>query len=289
MIKIGIIGLGSIGSRHLKNFQDLGCEVHGYDPAKIQYNNTEDLARVYDCDGIVIASPTDKHFNHIMDVHARRKPMLVEKPLVATRHELQNVPLRYIFMVGYNLRFHSCTLKARQWLEQGVIGKPLWARFTCAQYNDREAYRRDGVILNWSHEIDLALHLLGEAEVLTAATTDREDLTDILLKHYSNECHTVVHLDYLTKPERRGFVIVGTDGSIEADLVSRQAFVKDCDGKVIHTHFGKDSFDDNYVTEAKAFLALIRKQIESRYLVGCNAYEAHAVVEICLEVKEFHG
>jgi predicted dehydrogenase len=280
--KIGILGLGSIGSRHKANFEALGCEVVGYDPILTGYSSFNDVLA---CDAMVIASPTDMHFKHIM---VCEKNLLVEKPLVMTRKEWEEVPLHHIRLVGYNLRFHSCVKKVRQWLAKGTIGKPLWARFTCAQYNDREAYRRDGVVLNWSHEIDLALHLLGKAEVQGAALTDGESLADILLRHEHNGCHTVIHLDYLTQPERRGFVIIGTHGSIDADLVNRQAFMKDNDGRLIHNHFGEDTFDSNYLTEAEAFLALIENKIMPQHLIGCTAKQAHDVVDICLEVKEFH-
>ena len=287
--KIGILGLGSIGSRHRDNFMSLGCGVRGYDPIKGGDSLREDILKW--ADAIVIASPTAEHYYDIISCTAAGKPCLVEKPLVARRIEHNNVKmdLGTVKLVGYNLRFHSCVKKVRQWLAKGTIGKPLWARFTCAQYNDREAYRRDGVVLNWSHEIDLALHLLGKAEVQGAALTDGESLADILLKHEHNGCHTVVHLDYLTQPERRGFVIIGTHGSIDADLVNRQAFMKDNDGRLIHNHFGEDTFDSNYVTEAEAFLALIENKIMPQHLIGCTAKQAHDVVDICLEVKEFHG
>lgn len=284
--KIGIIGLGSIGTRHKKNFESLGCEVIGYDPLINEWDKYHD---VFECDAVVICSPTSKHYAHIMEGNSLHKMMLVEKPLVMTRQEWQEVPLTYVRLVGYNLRFHSCVKKVKQWLGAGTTGKPLWAQFTCAQYNEKEVYRRDGVILNWSHEIDLAIHLLGKVEALGAAQTDGEDLVDILLKHTHSGCHTVVHLDYLTHPERRGFVIVCSQGSIEANLVSREAFVRDDNGQVIHSHFGQDSFDENYLTEAQAFLALIEGKVTSDHLIGCTAKQAHEVVDVCLEVKEFHA
>lgn len=291
MTKIGILGLGSIGSRHAANFKALGCEVVGFDPSDAR----TDFDKVFDVDALVVASPTDLHFSHIMEGNGHRIPMLVEKPLVCKRWQLEQVPLEHVKLVGYNLRFHSCVQIVRDWLGQGIIGKPLWANFTCAQFNNKEVYLRDGVILNWSHEIDLAIHLLGQADVLTAAYSDKEDVADILLKHYNHGCHTTVHLDYLTKPERRGFVIVGADGSIDADLVARQAFLKDNDNKIVHTFFGrafnsvKDDFDGDYLAEAEAFLSLIKGKPEPGHLIGCTAIQAADVVDICLEVKEFHG
>lgn len=278
--KIGIIGhLGSIGSRHYKNFKDLGCEVFGCDMGG-------DLRALIKCDAIVIASPTLFHVLHISQFQDYAIPLLVEKPVVMRRAEMMAGGLRNVKMVGYNLRFHSCVRKVREWLGAGLIGKPIWARFNCAQFNDRPDYRRDGVILNWSHEIDLAQYLLGPMEFVTCATQChnnplKEDLADIIVRHMPG-CQTLIHLDYLTKPERRGFVIVGEAGSIDADLVSRQAFCKDANGGLLHNHFGRDSFDGNYIAEAQAFL----DRLDGKEVIGCTAEEALAVVDICFKAKE---
>lgn len=283
-IKIGVIGhLGSIGSRHYKNFKDLGCEVIGCDIGG-------DPRPLTKCDGVVIASPTPAHFTGIRSFQTAGIPMLVEKPIVGSRWEAEQIPFNHVKMVGYNLRFHSCVKKARGWMELGLIGRPMWARFTCAQFNERPAYIRDGVILNWSHEIDLALFLLGEAAVKAAVSNNPlENLVDIILHHNNNKCQTVIHLDYNTNPERRGFVIVGTGGSIDADLVSRQAFCKDARGGILHNHFGRDSFDGNYISEAKAFLAIIKGEGNNEGVIGCTAEEALRVTDVCFRAKELIG
>jgi predicted dehydrogenase len=214
------------------------------------------------------------------------KPCLVEKPIIGSNDE---IPRRHVLMVGYNLRFHSCVKKARAWLGEGLIGKPLWARFTCAQYNDKADYIRDGVTLNWSHEIDLAVHLLGHSVMMTAAGDDQR-VVDIVLNHDVHHCQTVVHLDYMTKWERRDFVIVGTLGSIEVDLLRREAicldnqglYVFDNRGSYIDNFEGQDTFDSNYVAEARAFL----DRLDGKDVDGCTADEAMQVVDICLRAKE---
>lgn len=230
----------------------------------------------------MVATPTEQHHDDIFDCFNAIKPCLVEKPIVAK--ELGGAFFKAVKMVGYNLRFHSCVKKAKEWLSHKEIGKPIWARFTCAQYNDKPAYLRDGVILNWSHEIDLAMYLLGvDATVTGASASYDEDLADIDLWHAGCDCRTSIHLDYLTKWERRGFLIVGTEGSIKVDLVSRQAHLRDNDGNVTEILFGQDTFEANYIEEAKAFLDLLDGKDGS---FGCTALEAMNVVRICLDAKE---
>lgn len=278
-MKIAVLGAGSIGSRHIKNLQELGHSVAIYDPNGWEGMTRED--QVYWADAVVIASPTNQHSDDIKLCHQMQTPMFVEKPLVATHIEWINCPLEHIKMVGYNLRFHSCVKKARELMSVGRIGKPLWARFTCAQYNDKPAYLRDGVILNWSHEIDLAIYLIGVAEFVAAAVTKQDDMADIALRHERTGCQTIVHLDYLTKPERRGFMIVGEDGAIEADLVNRNLFLKDLNGKVVELFQGRDSWNGNYLDEMRKFI----DRLNGKEVIGCTAAEALLVNGICFQAK----
>lgn len=259
--------------------------VRAYDPV-IQYEETRDRVISW-ADAVVIATPTNRHWIDVEDTFNHQKPVFVEKPIVSTVTEWNNLRTPFIKMVGYNLRFHTCVIRAKKWIGEGLIGKPLWARFTCAQYNDRPAYLRDGVILNWSHELDLALHLLGRATVraCVASHNVNEDLADIILQHHPTLCQTLVHLDYLTKWERRGFVIVGEDGSIEADIVKRQAFLRDNKGSLPQIHYGRGSFDGDYLAEARAFL----DRLEGKETLGCTADEAMQVANICLLAKEKSG
>ena len=280
--KIGILGLGNIGTRHFNNFEALGCEVQGFDQTEnARYFRQE----VIDwADAVVVATPTARHYDDIFSI---QKPMFVEKPIVSLPLQWATVPTQHVLMVGYNLRFHSAVRWAKEWMGQGLIGKPLWARFTCGQFSDKPDYLRDGVILNWSHEIDLALFLLGPAVLVTAAARkDPEDLADLILDHNVTRCQTVIHLDYLTRFERRGFIIAGTDGTIEVDLISRQALVRDNKGSIPEIYYGRDNYDHNYLTEDRAFLDRLDR-LDDKVTEGCTADEAMHVANICLLAKEY--
>ena len=284
---IGVIGLGSIGARHAKNLEALGCKVIGYDPQlSAQDNRLPPLVDVVAVsEALVIASPTNHHYHHIFDCSS--KPLFVEKPLTHGPTTLFDHNWEAIKMVGYNLRFHSCVIQAQKWLLHNAIGKPLWANFTCAQYNDRPNYLRDGVILNWSHEIDLACYLLGDCRVAASSTrlTDgKDDMTDILLTH-DNGCRTTVHLDYLTRPEYRGFVIAGDKGVIEVDLPNRTAKLSPHGDYVSFEVDQGGSYDEDYKTEMQAFL----DRIDGKTTLGCTGEEALKVLEICLEVRKQAG
>lgn len=290
---IGIIGLGSIGKRHRDNLVKMGqTEVIGYDPdpSKKTGWTCDDLDFLINlADRIIIASPTSSHYEHLVKCLIQNKPIFIEKPVADTPNAglLRDHITQRPFMVGYNLRFHSCVKKAKEWLDAGLIGKNLSASFVCGQYNNKPPYLRDGVILNWSHEIDLALYLLGAATVAassTRLTEGHDDLTDILLTH-DNGCRSSIHLDYLTQPEIRQFLIVGTGATIIVDLLHRVAWLRQADDVIIDQFQGLDSWNDNYIEEMQAFL----DRCDGKKTIGCTGEEGLKVLETCLEVRKQAG
>ena len=269
---VGIIGLGSIGERHAVNIIRMGgITVLTHDP-KLG-NDAEHLCDLIDkSDAIVIASPTHLHADHIHECLLAGKPFFVEKPIKDKLNDREGIEA---IMVGYNLRFHACVKKAKEWMNYGTIGDPIWANFTVAQFTDRPEYLRENVILNWSHEIDLALYLLGDAEVKSCI--GNAGIADIILMQ--GNCHTVVHLDYLTEPEIRQTIISGSNSTIILDLVNRQAWLRDADGSILDHLDAEDSWDENYVEEMEAFLA----RIDGKKTIGCTGEEGLKVLEVCLK------
>jgi predicted dehydrogenase len=286
-----VIGLGSIGMRHAKNLADMGHRVLGIDPDENKTNEleayTKEVPPEADIDAYIVCNPTDEHAFEILTLLTKR-PMFVEKPIGASRSDKIEIEaaLRHAknpLMVGYNLRFHSCVERAKEWMPN--IGQPLWANFTVAQYNDKPSYLRDGVVLNWSHELDLCLYLLGGGSVAGSSTrlsNGHDDITDILITH-DNGCRSSVHLDYITEPQDRTFKIIGTKGQISVDLLTRNMMFEGDDKVTPDYEVG--NFDTDYIKEMKAFI----DRIDGKQTLGCTGEEALKVLDICLEVRKQAG
>jgi predicted dehydrogenase len=271
-MRVGVIGLGSIGSRHKRNLLELGHEVLSYDPK--DGDTEEKLHKIHTlADAIVIASPTPTHGDHIVSAFdLNRKHIFVEKPLADTL----DVEAEWVAMVGYNLRFHSCVIKAKEWIDSNFLGELQWANFVCAQHNTKY---KDHVILNWSHEIDLALELLGSGTGVVSCTgTDR--IADLTLA-YKDPAWATIHLDYVTQPEIRQSIIVGEDAIIIMDLLNRQAWLRSSKGTIIDHHEGDDTWDSNYLDEMETFIA----RVEGKETIGCTGAEGLEVLKVCLEAK----
>lgn len=255
-MKIGIFGFsGSIGYRHATNFAKLGCTVMGYDPLAQEGFRSEKELLDQRPDGLVIASPTSEHLRHILMGMERNIPMLVEKPIVdAIDHNIALIMETHTpILVGYNLRFHSIAIQVKEWLTDGRIGDPLWAEISCRQLNTK--YRRDNLILNWSHEIDLAQYWLGPSLDVRGAYLNEANTVASIIASSRNECVIDISLDYISEPQWRGGTIQGTDGAIHYDLVDhkRAAHLSMEDLEKSEVFRSNNTFDDDYLVEANAF------------------------------------
>lgn len=288
---IGIVGFGSIGTRHAYNALELGCKIKVYDANPSVGRTVDTLDELLTTvDAVVIASPTAEHLAHMTSAVLLGKPALVEKPIADKWADAVDEVLAKAttpVMVGNNLRFHTCVKVAKGWLDEGLIGKIVHANFAILQKNGKPSYMRDGVILNWgAHEVDLALYLIGAGSVThcTARTEGGHDyIADIILAH-QNGASSTIRLDYVTEPHQRFFVISGTKGSISCDL---EGFTAELN--VDHSHSEvvacEGSFDQTYKDEMQAFI----DRIDGKETLGASGQDGLACLELLLEARRLAG
>lgn len=285
-MKLGIVGHGSIGSRHAANAEQLGHKVLVYDPANRR--DVEFERNIYErCDAVVIATPTIYHLSGIRACAERGKHVLVEKPIARSDHGLRELldlaaSKSAIVMMGNNLRFHPCVHQAKQWIDEGYIGDPLWASFACAALSAKAPYLSDGVILNTgAHEVDLALFLLGPATVISAyarCSEHGDDIARFTLEHESG-CLSTFLLDFVTPNEIREAWIAGSEKNIGIDFLGRRTSL----GSVSTGHNG--SFDQDYIDEMCAFI----DRIEGKAVPGATGDDGLATLKVLLDVRKMAG
>ncbi len=300
-MKIGILGHGSIGKRHGINLLSLGqgYQVLWYDPNERDLCSRESIINW--SDAIVVASPTKQHMLDFQDAIDLGKHVFVEKPLVYDAPPplmdgyLKGARMRWgpktIIATGYNLRFHECVKKAKELLPD--IGEIHAAHFTVYQKTEKPLYLQDGIIRNWcSHEIDLALYLLGSG-VLSNCTfvpgDDGRDTIDatIVMDLAAVKSKVIIHSDYYTDPEQRFFWIAGENGTIYVDLVKRNVFFRDQRGNPRPILFATDSFDQNYIDEMATFIKSIETgQHQAPLATGEDGAAVHKIV---MEAREKAG
>lgn len=286
-MKFGVVGYGSIGQRHANNLRGLGHEVSKvYDPAVDRAVAFERHVYESDVDAVIVATPSPYHEGPLRACIERGKHVLIEKPISTSVGMLPQLldeaaAKNLVVMTGNNLRFHPCVALAKQWLDVGQIGKPIWATFTCAQKNEKY---RDSVVLNWgAHEVDLAIHFFGPVQKVLCASvageTDGVDnVADFVLLHDSG-VRSSFHLDYLTTVEIRECWLAGEDHNIGIDFPTRRISM----GKHVQGMGG--TYDDDYVDEMKAFIG----RIEGRPVLGASGRDGLEALRVLVDVRKEAG
>lgn len=251
-----IVGLGSIGQRHLANLRTLrpdsriaalrrsinytsmpaGCEA--------QFNSVEE-GQAFKPDAVILAGPAPTHVPLALAFVERGVPVLIEKPLshdmnglaeLADAAEQTATPV----MIGYNLRFDPSLQGMRAALTAGDIGMPLLVRAEVGQYlpswRPGADYRAGvsaqralggGALLELSHEIDYLYWMFGLPDRvacrggrLSDLEIDVEDFCEILLYFDTKPFIVSAHLDFLQRVPVRQCRIAGTDGTIIWDALA---------------------------------------------------------------------
>lgn len=286
-MKFGVVGHGSIGSRHAENLRMLGHTPLIYDPKEMEPSVKREKHLYDQCGAVVIATPSPYHEGCIRACVERGCHMLIEKPISTSHGMLQSLlnqaeEKKLVVMMGNNLRFHPCVQQAKQCIDNEAFGTPLWASFTCGQQSSKPLYLSDGVILNTgAHEVDMALHLLGPGHVEHARAQtlfDHDRVAEFWMLHDSG-CWSSFHLDFVTPDPIREAWIVGAADKIGIDLINRNISfgneVSRCGG----------SYDDDYVLEMKAFI----DRIEGKETLGATGMNGLETLDVLLAARRKAG
>ncbi len=185
-----------------------------------------------------ITSPTYLHIPQALECACRGIPIFIEKPLGNSLEKLDDLLVeirirRISSYVAYNFRFHPLVLK----LKEKLAGKKiLHARIVFGGYmpnwRTKKDYRQSatvfrtqggGVILDCSHEIDMAAFLFGSlrridgrAGRVSGLTEDAEDFADILLTH--ERTPATLHLNFFSRVTERTLTVETEENTYHLDL-----------------------------------------------------------------------
>ena len=240
-MRIGVIGFGSIGSRHARILRDFGHDVYVVSARENKdfprLSSLADLLKFHSPEYLVIASPTSQHIEDLSELSRQRFNglILVEKPLFH-----QSVPIPPLaatqVAIGYNLRFHPFTqlLKETVNTHKHVTSAVLYAGQLLTKwrpgrdYRDTSSAKRSmggGLLRDLSHELDLARFLFGE--ILDFDITgnrsgllevDGPDSLDITATTPSCE-RLEIHLNYLDEPAQRTTTLIANGQTTRADYM----------------------------------------------------------------------
>jgi len=316
--RILIVGLGSIGKRHLKLAREL---VPTADIRVLRRQHTNEVPEYSNgCffnieDAIdfcpqaaVIASPASLHVEVAQRLAELGTHLLVEKPLsssvdgvasllqVCTDHNV-------VLITGYNLRFSPALSHFRRMLHDGIIGDVISVRCEVGQYlpswRPDSDYRLSvsaqrklggGVLLELSHEIDYLRWIFGEVQWVSA-NLSRQSSLDINVEDSAHlalgfsprddgyQLVGSLSLDFIRHDPTRSCIAIGEKGSLRLNLLT---------GEVSLFEAGKEDWiqlfsctpqrDDSYIAEWQNFIKSMAR-LEKPLVDGIDGLRVLEIVD----------
>lgn len=280
-MKVAVFGYGSMGTRHAKNALALGHEVRVHDP-QLGLGSEGDLHEretMRWAEAVVIATPAATHARLLWSALWLSRPVYVEKPLVMNSAQVDALADRFNVSrvtVGYNLRTHPHVAALKQWLDGRT---PAVATFyTLSDMATWPGRTYADTLLECSHEIDLALWMLGPARVRRAEHTQDGRRWVLTLAHDAGT-ESLVQLGTDSATYSRGAVVYasGATAGWTWNAPARESTYSD---PVVGLQNLDVDADDTYRAALAAFLVGAATP-DPAPVVGCTFAEAAHVLAVC--------
>jgi predicted dehydrogenase len=300
-VKLAIIGLGSIGRRHLGNFRTVGVEsLSAWDivaearaAAVTQFpfaTVTETLdAALERVDGVVVCTPPDSHLALGRMALERGAHVMVEKPLTQTAEGVAEWlkacdAKRIRVLTAYNWRYWPPMLLVERLLAEGRIGPMRAARTEYAYHlphhrypgrDYRAFYMADakqggGCVLDESHAIDYMRWLCGEVTEVSAVVDhvssleiSSDDIADLTVRFASGAIGNI-HMNLFAWNMHSHFELMGEGGVIQWRRFENEVRLFDPKADRWEVYPFAGQLNDMYVEEARHFVACVRGEATPR-------------------------
>ena len=313
-----IVGVGSIGERHLRCFVATGrvevslCEMNSvlreriaqqYDVERAYSNFEEAIAARPDA--VVICTPAQVHVSLALAAAKAGAHLLIEKPLgtkldgvAALQAEIQRRNLTAA--VGYVYRAHPALAAMRDAIANGRFGEPVQIVATCGQHFPfyrpayRETYYKDratggGAVQDaLTHILNAGEWLVGPVEKLAADAGHQvlegvgvEDTVHVLTRHGSvMGCFS---LNQHQSPNEVTITVICRSGTARFEYHrSRWRWMMQPGGEWTNEVVGPLERDALFTRQAEAFL----DAVEGRHPPLCTVAEAVQTLRVNLGILE---
>ncbi len=181
---IAIVGIGSIGSKHIDTLLGLGyTNLVGVDTkprqdeSRLPIISTIDELEYFKPTHGIICTPPDWHYHHAKYFVDRGIPVFIEKPLTVATGEASALLAtahmnKSIIAVGYMERAHGIIQSAKRYISQLRMNSPVTRGYIeCYWRATSKTYMLD-VARESSHAIDTAQYVFGKIQSVRVRSKD---------------------------------------------------------------------------------------------------------------------
>jgi len=242
MLKIGVIGTGSMGKNHARVCSELN-EIDLIGIADINKETAKKTAErvgtvaYYDykellplVDAAIIATPSITHYDIALDFLNNSKHVLIEKPICDNINKaielIKKAEDNLVLAVGHIERHNPAVKFVKETLDNGKLGELITV--ASKRVSNLPGRIRDvGVIFDFGvHDIDVMRYLAGEVESVYARagrfnkSLEYEDHANIFLNFENGICG-VIEVNWLTPTKIRKLFLTCSRTFVEADYINQ--------------------------------------------------------------------
>ena len=247
MLKVGVIGLGSMGKNHarvcseIENIELVGVSDIDKDAANViaERFNIKNFVDYHELipmiDAAIVATPTAYHHEIAIDLLNNGKHVLVEKPIcesTAKAYELvKNAENNNLVLAVGHIERHNPVVKfVKDSLDGGKFGELI--SLTSKRVSNFPGRISDvGVMMDLGiHDIDIMCYLAGKIDSVYAKAgrftkdIDHEDHANIVLNFENGICG-IVEINWLTPMKVRKLFLTCSKNFVEADYIEQSVTI----------------------------------------------------------------
>lgn len=297
-MRVGVIGVGSMGKNHPRVYTELGAELVGV--ADTDLEKAKGLAEQYETkaysdyqellsqglDAVSIAVPTTWHKVVALATIEKGVNLLIEKPIAESMQSAQEIIAAaedsgVKLLIGHIERFNPAVRKLKQIIDNGILGKlVLISARRVGPFVPRIS--DVGIIVDVAtHDIDVIRYLIGSECTSVFARSTRYknvkgDAAVILIGF--GDISASIEVNWYTPHKVRSLTVTGTEGIAYLDYLKQEVEIHKAEGNVTP----KIEKEEPLKLELVHFLDCIKRDKEP--LV--SGYDAVKVLEIAIKAEQ---
>ncbi|ASY11441.1 dehydrogenase [Candidatus Planktophila dulcis] len=314
--RILIVGTGSMGLRHFETARKLfpyaDIAVYSESGRSSEFPRTltsKSEVEVFNPEISAIANQASRHIETAIFLANLGSHLLIEKPIspdlegiseLIALQKRKNLKI----LVGYNLRYLPSFKIFQSLLKEETVGRVLDVRIEVGQlletwrpgrdYRKTTSARRvdgGGVLRELSHEFDYLLEFFGFPLWVIASMgkvsdleIDVEDIAHLILGMKNQdgaEFMATMNMDFIRRDKRRNCSVIGTDGTLEWDLLSGGILQRTSDSSELQVlQPNQENVSDTYIVEWVDLVNAIKLDVEPTNSIQ-NSIRTVEVIQAC--------
>ena len=317
-MKFLVIGLGSIGKRHIRNLIHLKIHpknITGYDPRLDRINEVRNYGvtnfisnlsniKNKEFDGAFICSPTSMHIKQSIIIAKRNINLFIEKPLdskITHVKKLQKLEKekKINILITYPFRFSDHANTFKNLIDKKVVGKPLYFKGEFSEYlPDWHPYEKynsfymakksmgGGSILDQSHILDIAHFVFGDFKKIINCFNSKisnlkvaaDDIADIVIETKKGLIGTI-HQDMFGREHKKYMDVYCEKGNILWNVYDCSVTVYNAKTKKYKKYKHKIDHNQMYLNQTKHIFKLIQKKTKPKVTLSDGVHTLKTILK----------